>query len=331
MTPDKCLLAFLMAGYFMPLVGQRMDKYVNPTVVINIVHAPKLDRRPKKIDIASSLKPDFDKKILLAIDQAMKNREETGFPITVQSSSEPAKNMSSIEKAAEQITQVISPESKDSSVLVSINPEKLFVIEDEKSSSKLDRGVSIFDKLKKVVRWGQFINSPQSSLERIFFNLRVTNLSSGQVLINQNYNSLLDEIFFRPPDRQAASTLTEFQIETLAGAVVSLLMGWVERVPFLYFDDRNYGMLLAYKLISVEDFAGATAQSLLNLEEGNKDPMVTPKNLAKLHYNLAIALLSTKDFSGATNHLREAVRIDPSMNIYLETLEKSIRYEKYAN
>lgn len=318
-------------GHLMPLGGQGLDKYVNPTVTITIIHPAKLDRRPKLIEIAPSFDLDFDKRMLIAIDGALKNREESGFPIKVQSASDIGKNTSLMEKPVEQASQALPLEKKDFAVLISVNPKEVYVIQETLLGSKIDKGVSIFDQFKKVVRWTQSVISPPSTQERIFFNLRATNIHSGQILINKNFNSLLDDAPFSPADTQAASTLSEIQIRTLSDALISLLMGWQERVPFLYYDDRNYGMLLAHKLISVEDYAGAAAQSLLNLEEGKKDPRATPKNLAKLHYNLAISLLSTQDFKGATAQLREAVRIDPSSNLYLETLAKTIRYEKYAN
>jgi Tfp pilus assembly protein PilF len=100
--------------------------------------------------------------------------------------------------------------------------------------------------------------------------------------------------------------------------VSRLLLPWTENRRLIFYDDKDYGMKEAYRLLVARDYQGAEAKSQEAVTKAKADPKVKAKYLARTDYNLGICKFIQGQYGAAQPYLKAAFDLDTGNGIFRE-------------
>jgi len=100
--------------------------------------------------------------------------------------------------------------------------------------------------------------------------------------------------------------------------VSRLLLPWTENRRLIFYDDKDYGMKEAYRLLVARDYEGAEAKSREAVAKAKADPKVKSKYLARTDYNLGICKFIQGQYGAAQPYLKAAFDLDTGNGIFRE-------------
>lgn len=109
----------------------------------------------------------------------------------------------------------------------------------------------------------------------------------------------------------------EEEVQTLLFAnaveqVHRLLFSWTETKQFLFFDDNECSLQVAFRLMQNGDYEGAAREAQASLDTCKNTPSIKPPILARAYYNRGMTYYVAEDYNNALAHLSQAARLDPN-------------------
>jgi hypothetical protein len=89
-----------------------------------------------------------------------------------------------------------------------------------------------------------------------------------------------------------------------------LLFPWTETKQFIFFDDSQCSLQVAYELMQKGDYDGAVREAQISLETCKTTSSVKPTTMAHAYYNRAMTAYMTDHFDSALDDLRQAARLE---------------------
>ena len=109
-----------------------------------------------------------------------------------------------------------------------------------------------------------------------------------------------------PPDEDVQTALFGNAVEQ----VHHLLFSWTETKQFIFFDDSQCSLQVAYDLMQKADYEGAAHEAQASLDTCKTTPSVKPATMAHAYYNRAMTAYITDKFDSALDDLRQAARLE---------------------
>jgi hypothetical protein len=109
-----------------------------------------------------------------------------------------------------------------------------------------------------------------------------------------------------PPDEDVQTALFGNAVEQ----VHRLLFSWTETKQFVFFDDSQCSLQVAYDLMQKADYDGAAREAQASLETCKATPSVKPATMAHAYYNRAMTAYIADKFDSAVDDLRQAARFE---------------------
>lgn len=164
-------------------------------------------------------------------------------------------------------------------------------------------------------------------------SVQAVDMATGRVFNLQRYTaapSAEARLKDKRPDFPSATLLREQALGEVATQMVRLLVPWTERRKLIFYDDQDYGMKAAYRLLRSGDARGALERSREALAAAKANPRCEPKHLGRVHYNLGMCHFILGQRAEAQGYLKLARDLDAGNGIYQEALAECQRAEALA-
>lgn len=157
-------------------------------------------------------------------------------------------------------------------------------------------------------------------------SVRVVDLATGRIFASQPVEGrslLVHDSVEGYPEFPSTYDARDGALRQAVIDVHRMFFPWHERKELYFFNDDECDLRSAFKLMEIDDIAGAAEQSAANLE-ACKTAAVKPKFLARAYYNLGMARLLQSRYDEALELLGEAYRRDGG-DIIAESISEARR------
>ncbi len=137
--------------------------------------------------------------------------------------------------------------------------------------------------------------------------IRTIDLTTGKVLAAQPFDDKESEGSWSGyPDRKNMIFEAE---DSATSKIHRMFFPWTENRTFIFFDDKECDLKLAFQLVKATDLEGGLKQSDANLDACRGMSEVKPKVLAHAYYNVGMAHFLLNQFDDALPNFMEAEKL----------------------
>ena len=163
----------------------------------------------------------------------------------------------------------------------------------------------------------------------------VTDLATGNVMLSRSYE-------FEPrrtnvgdrgyPEFPSASAVIGEAYRRTTRRIRPLFFGWTERRELVFFDDERCGLKQAFRAVEAGDYERALELSVANVDSCRPDPVteITEDDLAAAHYNVGILHRIRGDFGPALASLEQGRAANPDNGVIRSAIREAISAREVA-
>lgn len=163
----------------------------------------------------------------------------------------------------------------------------------------------------------------------------VTDLSTGDLVLSRSFEfeprrtHVADRGY--PPFPSTNDVIGEAYRRTTR-RIRPLFFGWTERRELVFFDDQRCGLQRAFRAVQAGDYERALELSVANLDACRPDPVaeITAADLAAAHYNVGILHRIRGDFGPALASLERGRAADPDNGVIRSAIREAISAREVA-
>lgn len=162
-------------------------------------------------------------------------------------------------------------------------------------------------------------------------SVRVVDLATARIFAAQTVDgrsTLENTSYDGYPESPSRYDARDAALSDALVRVHRMFFPWDERRNLYFFNDDECNLKAAFKLLKIDDVAGAAELSAENLEIC-KTADVKPKFLARAYYNLGMARLLQSRYDEALEYLEQAYRRDGG-SIIADSIEEARRAQRLA-
>ena len=163
----------------------------------------------------------------------------------------------------------------------------------------------------------------------------VTDPWTGNVMLSRSYE-------FEPrrtrvgdrgyPEYPSASAVIGEAYRRTTRRIRPLFFGWTERRELVFFDEERCGLKRAFRAVEAGDYDRALELSIANVDSCRPDPVteITEADLAAAHYNVGILHRIRGDFGPALASLEQGRAANPDNGVIRSAIREAISAREVA-
>ena len=163
----------------------------------------------------------------------------------------------------------------------------------------------------------------------------VTDLWTGNVVLSRSFE-------FEPrrtnvgdrgyPEYPSASAVIGEAYRRTTRRIRPLFFGWTERRELVFFDEERCGLKRAFRAVEAGDYERALELSIANVDSCQPDPVteITEADLAAAHYNVGILHRIRGDFGAALASLEQGRAANPDNGVIRSAIREAISAREVA-
>lgn len=302
---------FLIGGALVLLSACGAYRYTvgfNPTVTVDVEHAPSLGFVVEEVVFAPLEEPSVSLSLFSDIDPATCQAEFVQMLTEM------------LIEGGLRVTSYDTRENADAMITVNLTQ-----CEPEQYRTEDTRGPT-----NVVVA--------NEARTRVLFRsvFSITDLATDQVAVSRTLNSEPEHVNSNPrayPDHPPVADVLAEAYDDAAMAVRQMLLHWTERRELVFFDDERCGLDGAFRALDAGDRERALELSIANVNSCRPDPEreITQMDVAAANYNVGVLHRIGGDFESAMESLERARAADPSNDIIGSAIEETLSAQAAAD
>lgn len=302
--------------------GLRYTALMNPTVDVNVRHAPALGLGIERVTFSPGSEPSTVGRIVdLISDDLGLSSEVCGAELRQQVTQ-------MLLQGGLEVTRDNDPARTD--VAIAINVTRCDG-ERERSTTSEEVVERTNDRTRRRTVT-KYHARTKLSFRALF---EVTDLWTGNVMLSRSFE-------FEPartnvgdrdyPDYPSTNVVIGEAYRRTTRRIRPLFFGWTERRELVFFDDERCGLERAFRAVEAGDYDRALELSVANVGTCQPDPVteITGADLAAAHYNVGILHRIRGDFGAALASLEQGRAANPDNGVIRSAIREAISAREAA-
>lgn len=295
--------------------GLRYSALLNPTVDVNVRHAPALGLGIETVAFSPDGEPStLDRIADLLSDNLGLSPEVCGAELR-------QRVTEMLLRGGLEVTRDDDPARAD--VAIEINVTRCDGERERTTTSEEDVERSNDRTRRRTVT--KYRSRTTVSFRALF---EVTDPSTGNLMLSRSFEfeprrtSVGDRGF---PEYPSTSVVIGEAYHRTTRRIRPLFFGWTERRELVFFDEERCGLKQAFRAVEAGDYARAMELSVANVDSCQPDPEkeITMADLAAAHYNVGILHRIRGDFDAALASLEQGRAANPDNGVIRSAIREA--------